>query len=406
MGNTSISFADLFDFADIFIECTLRSVDSNIIVKALCYKDENARNIFYRNMSKKKAELLKQKLLQNLTNTVSVKDAEDAQKKILDVLFEKYHPSLIYKRSKDDINHNDDKIDIVNEVNESINKFYYNLLSNKYIKDTYATNYYETLMILYRFSKIAIAQGVLEIENHLDDINDEYEFMKLCFRFILDGNDEDVIERIMSNYIERTHNHDLKIIKEIQLKGILYIQKGMNTNELMFIVTSSDFIKDDDINKARNAYINGDNTSFDKLFSDKIFLSSIESKKIVGTRLLKAMLFIHKSLEYNHVMRHYGHSILENFLNNELVEQRDVFEFGIYLAIDTDRYDIINDILENIILSKNDYLNQKYFYEAQKAAVLSICAGENPRLLFEIILSFFDGDVQKSAREIFKEYFN
>jgi hypothetical protein len=191
----------------------------------------------------------------------------------------------------------------------------------------------------------------------------------------------------------------------MQLKGIIGIQRGIDTNELMFMLTSFNLIDDGDINTAHKAYMNGDNKSFDKLFSNESFLSSIESKEIIGTDLLKIMLLIKRSLEYAQLTYFYGLLILEDLLDDESVERQDIFDFGICLSLDTDKREAIDNVLENIILSRDDYLHQKYFYQAQKAAALSICYGDNKRLLFEIVLSFFDEDIQKVAREVFEDYF-
>jgi flagellar motor component MotA len=80
---------------------------------------------------------------------------------------------------------------------------------------------------------------------------------------------------------------------------------------------------------------------------------------------------------------------LEEELVQEKINERDVFEYGIYFVVDGTDNEIIEKILSNIIKQERD----EYMYilkTIQKEAVLMIQDGLHPILLHAVLNSYTD----------------
>ena len=99
---------------------------------------------------------------------------------------------------------------------------------------------------------------------------------------------------------------------------------------------------------------------------------------------------VKKALECSNKARREGLLSLEDsLLDYEKADARDIFEYGLRFVVDGVDSEIINGILSNIIRhEKDEYM--RILKNIQQEAVLSIQAGENPRLMFAKLNSFTD----------------
>jgi flagellar motor component MotA len=83
---------------------------------------------------------------------------------------------------------------------------------------------------------------------------------------------------------------------------------------------------------------------------------------------------------------------IEDEIDFDKVNQRDILEYGLKLTIDGTDGSIIRDLLENIIKQEEDKFT-RLLLEIKKAAVLSIQAGENSRITVYKLNSLTDMDL-------------
>jgi flagellar motor component MotA len=87
-----------------------------------------------------------------------------------------------------------------------------------------------------------------------------------------------------------------------------------------------------------------------------------------------------KAIHAAEIARREGLLSLEEFSDDALVRERDIFEMGLRLVIDGVDWDFINRVLSNIIDQEEDAL-KKRIKIIQREAVLAIKDGCNPRLI-------------------------
>jgi len=90
---------------------------------------------------------------------------------------------------------------------------------------------------------------------------------------------------------------------------------------------------------------------------------------------------VERALKFNEKARREGLLSLEDDVDMEKINDRDIFEYGMRLAIDGTDLQIIDGILSNIINQEKDEYN-RILKNIQKEAVLSLQAGDNPRILY------------------------
>jgi flagellar motor component MotA len=96
-----------------------------------------------------------------------------------------------------------------------------------------------------------------------------------------------------------------------------------------------------------------------------------------------------RALTFSEKARREGLLALENKLDQEKIDERDVFEYGIRFAVDGDDKEIIEKILSNIIeQEKDEYVHS--LKTIQKEAVLMIQGGVSPRSLYAVLNSYTD----------------
>jgi flagellar motor component MotA len=94
-----------------------------------------------------------------------------------------------------------------------------------------------------------------------------------------------------------------------------------------------------------------------------------------------------RALEYSEKSRREGLLGLDDELDQEKIDERDIFEYGLRFVVDGIDKEFIEKILTNIIKQEKDE-DMIILKNIQKEAVLMIQAGLNPRLLYAVLNSY------------------
>jgi len=105
-----------------------------------------------------------------------------------------------------------------------------------------------------------------------------------------------------------------------------------------------------------------------------------------------------RSLIFSIISRSMGLISLENLLDKNKYNQRDVFEFGIRLAMDGRGPELIDKILTNLINLEMDK-DRKILKNIQKDAVLSIQQCNPPEELMWILNSYVSIDLDEATEK-------
>jgi flagellar motor component MotA len=109
-----------------------------------------------------------------------------------------------------------------------------------------------------------------------------------------------------------------------------------------------------------------------------------------------------RAMEFSEKARREGLLALEEETDEERINDRDVFEYGIRFVIDGTDQEVIDKILSNIINQEKDE-SMRTLQSIQKEAVLRIQSGENPRLLGALLNSYTDISLREQEK-ILKAY--
>ena len=82
-------------------------------------------------------------------------------------------------------------------------------------------------------------------------------------------------------------------------------------------------------------------------------------------------------------------AIEDSLLDEDKVNNRDIFEYGMRFVVDGTDAELIKGILENIIEQENDKY-KKVLMNIQKEAVLCLQVGDNTRMIFYRLNSWTD----------------
>ena len=82
-------------------------------------------------------------------------------------------------------------------------------------------------------------EGLLALEGSLDpEKAGELDIFEYGLRFVIDGTDKGLIEKILSNIIAQEKDEYLRVLKTIQKEAVLAIQEGLNPRILIHVLNS------------------------------------------------------------------------------------------------------------------------------------------------------------------------
>jgi len=243
-------------------------------------------------------------------------------------------------------------------------------------------NYYYTLVeIILKFSEKARREGLLALEDEAEDLSDG--IFKEGIRLVIDGTDVEIIRELFTLKIEREHDYYRKKLLEIALEGIAGIKNGERIMCIALRLASMVTIKDNPLYAAYAKYIGGDCEAFDNI--DFIAAKQTEEER-------EEITFIKRAMEIGEIWRREGLLGVENRLDNGRVMAKDVFEYGLSLAIDGWENEEIEKHLAMLIDREIDPV-RKNLSLAKKHAVKMLCDGYFSRVVFLILAAYFDDDV-------------
>jgi len=111
----------------------------------------------------------------------------------------------------------------------------------------------------------------------------------------------------------------------------------------------------------------------------------------------KYKAIVERALFMNDKARREGLLALEEEIDGEKYLQRELFEYGIRLVVDGTDASFIDRILSNIIDLEQDN-ETKTLKTIQKEAVLSIQAGDNPRIMALLLNSHVNIDIEEAMK--------
>jgi len=248
----------------------------------------------------------------------------------------------------------------------------------------------DILRIVYKFSLKARREGLLSLEDELEDI--DHEILKEGLRLVVDGTDSVIISDIISNKINAQQDENYKRILTIQKHSILSIQAGYNAVFMLHKLIS--FLNNSELKNIKETLCKLD------FFENNNFIDSVQFKREGKKFTDIAANIIQRAYKLSEVSYREGLLSMEDHIDQDKKAERDILEYGINFVTDGIDSNEIEEILSNQIdLEQNGEF--KRLKLIQKAAVLCIFKGENPPLLIHTLLSFLNN---KELEEIKKIY--
>jgi len=122
-----------------------------------------------------------------------------------------------------------------------------------------------------------------------------------------------------------------------------------------------------------------------------------------GEFIEKYQVIVEKALNSADKALRQGLLALEDELNHEKADERDIFEYGLRFAVDGIDKETIDKILSNIIKQEKDE-QMCILMNIQKEAVLGIRDETSPRSLYALLNSFTDIKLNEDKiRKLFDE---
>ncbi|MCL2186534.1 MAG: hypothetical protein FWB86_11910, partial [Treponema sp.] len=174
-------------------------------------------------------------------------------------------------------------------------------------KDEFLSQAAATIKLVYSFSNKARREGLLSLEDELEDLDDE--FLKMGLRLVVDGTDSTIINDIMSNKTDIEKDSSRKKLKTIQKIAVLSIQAGDNSSLMVHKIISLvdnpgltvisktldglDFFKKNDFKNDNPLEKEG--RKFNELAADIIQKACMFSEKVIKNEISSLSSIIDKS---------------------------------------------------------------------------------------------------------------
>ena len=107
--------------------------------------------------------------------------------------------------------------------------------------EEFVQKYVEIAKCALAWSEKSRREGVLALQDDIDREKkkaDDRDIFQYGMRFVVNGFDREIIEKILSNIIGQEKDENMRILKNIQKEAVLMIQEGINPR-LMYSVLNS-----------------------------------------------------------------------------------------------------------------------------------------------------------------------
>ena len=206
------------------------------------------------------------------------------------------------------------------------------------------------------------------------------------------------IDRILSTLIAHNCDDETRRLKIIQKEAVLGIRAGENTRMLLHTLLSH--IDNSELDALRRSF------SYTYISEEFPGMDSIEAEDEEATGFVQRLAHIaRRACEFSDKARGEGLLALDDILNEEKAECRDIFEYGVQLMVNRTDCNVIRKILSNMVNLERDN-DTRRLMEVQKEAVLCIYGALHPIEFLHILISKVTNPeleaLRKSAPDIFK----
>jgi len=241
----------------------------------------------------------------------------------------------------------------------------------------------------YNFSCKTRREGLLSLEDELEDLDDEY--IKEGLRLVVDGTAGEIIDTILTNKAGLEQDENRRRLITIIKEAVLDIQRGDNPGFLAHKLLS--FLDNSEL-KAVEKHIGEVEFFAENKFEETSPLEA-EGKKFTAL----AANILHRAYKFGEKSKDL--SALKEHIDLQKMAGRDIFEYGIKFAADDAYPDDIDFILSNLIAAeKNEEI--KRLKLMQKEAVLGICNKENSAVIVHALLSLIADKELEEVQKLFE----
>jgi flagellar motor component MotA len=402
-----LKFEDLLSIDNVDLQVILNRADTcpETIGAAISGCDENVKTYVLSNMPKFKSNIVKNYINDNLSKdeilssrTFLINDAIAAcDSSIIEISLKGKRYTLNTK--------------FIKETEENIMGFkmkcqenYYSDYRNSLDYSSFVSEYYKLILLFYKCSNKIICKGTLAIEDDIGDIEDKYNILKIALRLIVDGQESEAIEDIVSPYIEKEYDKYWKTLKQMQRDGALELKKqgSYGPSNLMFLLSHFIDNLDEKLEIEREKYLDGDIHAFQKLFEDDSFKKYLFDKYISKEITREEIVLVNKIVNISELWRREGPLAVEIILDKKLIANKDILEYGIMLVLSGKEDKFIEKVLDGIILSRDDMTRQNYYF-VQKKAVMCLYNYDSAEIIVKKLLPSFAENIQKIILNEFSE---
>ena len=202
---------------DLVVQKIIREIDNRDLAKALKNCDVSVKEKIFKNITKRHRQNIEED--RAYYGFVNIADIKESQEKIMKTIHQ---------------------LEMIGEI--VIEKKERNILNrNEYIQKTA-----QFIIRAYTASEKARMEGLLALEDDIDNtLVLERDIFEYGMRLVIDGTDEEIVEKILNNIIAH-YSEPLEIIlKNIQKETVIYIQKGFGAGMMLAYIAS--FINNADL---------------------------------------------------------------------------------------------------------------------------------------------------------------
>jgi len=106
-------------------------------------------------------------------------------------------------------------------------------------RNEFVETYFKTAKRILMCAEKARREGLFSLEKELSSEKaDERDIFEYGLRFAIDGVDPEIIGKILSNIIAQEKDEYARLLKTIQMEGVLRIQEGVNMRLLHCLLNS------------------------------------------------------------------------------------------------------------------------------------------------------------------------
>jgi len=107
-------------------------------------------------------------------------------------------------------------------------------------RKVFIEKYTEIVRLAIKFADIARIKGIIWMESELQNIDtdDDRDIFRYGITQVIDGDEPEYIDKILTNIINQEVDNDVRLLKTIQKEAVMSIQQGLNPRIMIAILNS------------------------------------------------------------------------------------------------------------------------------------------------------------------------